>query len=60
MPEIKQNTVFETKNSLRRKTKYKTGAGRLSWGEGVFSPPMSNKETKHKKSFRVNDKKEKD
>ena len=60
MPDIEPNTEFETRNSLRRKTKYKTGAGRLSWGEGIMPSPGSNKDTKHKKSFRVTVKKEND
>ena len=53
MPEIKANTEFQTKSSLRRKTTYRTGAGRLSWGEGVLPPQESKKENKNKKSFRV-------
>ena len=58
MPEVKANIEFETKSSIRRKTNYRTGAGRLSWGEGIISPPLgSNKQTKNKKSFRVSAKK---
>ena len=53
MPDIKTQTEFEKTNLFRTKTIYRTGAGRLQWGEGIISPQNSIKEKKSR-SFRIN------
>ena len=59
MPDIKTQTEFEKTNLFRTKTIYRTGAGRLQWGEGIISPQNSIKEKKSRslkksRSFRIN------
>jgi len=52
MPVVKRHTDFETTNLFRTKTIYRTGAGRMQWGEGMLHPQNSTKEKKSK-SFKV-------
>ena len=60
MPVVVTEKALETTKLFRRKTVYRTGAGRLQWGEGMA---IVQEEEKHKrksfykrksKSFRVN------
>ena len=52
MPDVKRHADFETTNLFRTKTIYRTGAGRMQWGEGMIPPQNSVKEKKSR-SFKV-------
>ena len=52
MPVVVIEKALETKRSFRRKTMYRTGAGRLQWGEGMAIVQQTNK--RKSKSFRIN------
>ena len=52
MPVVKRHADFETTNLFRTKTIYRTGAGRMQWGEGMLPSQNSVKEKKSR-SFKV-------
>ena len=52
MPDVTKQTGFETTNLFRTKTIYRTGAGRMQWGDGML-PPQNSVKQKRSKSFRV-------
>ena len=52
MPEVSGHSKLETTNLFRTKTMYRTGAGRMQWGEGVYTSQNSIKKRKSR-SFRV-------
>ena len=52
MPAVVTEKALETTKLFRRKTIYRTGAGRLQWGEGMAIVQQTNK--RKSKSFRVN------
>ena len=55
MPDYSTAKALEEKNILRTKTIYRTGAGRMQWGEGIEPKPRGS--SRHSKSFKPNNEK---
>ena len=47
MPEVSDEKELITSSRLLRKTQYRTGSGKLNWGEGLEIKPISESKDGH-------------